>query len=221
MGNKFFYVIVGLIVVGFVAAFFLIRDYQSNPENLSESGYYPYTDIAAGDLNGPSVDLLDNENYQLNKTLEEAVTAVQEETDGVFVYHWSPVCQFCLNATPNLVEAKEQVDANLIQLNVLEYGAATQVFMIASTPTLVYYESGQEVERLEGDPGSSEIYADFMQAMMDGETFATEENLEEAEEMAEDATDIEDAMDDDGEDAVNDDADADDNSEEDTENEDN
>ena len=63
MGNKLFYVIIGLIIVGFVAAFFLIRDYQSNPDNLSESGYYPYTDIAAEDVNGPTVDLLDNENY--------------------------------------------------------------------------------------------------------------------------------------------------------------
>ncbi|HJE20139.1 MAG TPA: thioredoxin family protein [Aliicoccus persicus] len=192
MGNKLFYVIVGLIIVGFVAAFFLIRDYQSNPDNLSESGYYPYTDIAAEDLNGPTVDLLDNENYHFNQTLEEVVETVQNETDGVFVYHWSPVCQFCLNATPNLIEAKDQVDANLVQLNLLEYQMAPQVFMIASTPTLVYYENGQEVERLEGDPGNSEVFAEFMQAMIDGETFVTEENVEES-------TDIEDATDEENE----------------------
>lgn len=195
MGNKFFYVIVGLIIVGFVAAFIFIKEYQSNPENLSDSGYYPYTDIAAEDLNGPSVDLLDNENYQFNKTLEETVNLVQEETDGIFVYHWSPVCQYCLNATPFLVDAKEQVDANLVQLNLLEYQQAPQVFMIASTPTLVYYENAQEVERLEGDPGNAEAYVEFMQAMMDGETYATEENLEEAEKMNEDSTDIEEATD--------------------------
>lgn len=192
MGNKLFYVVIGIIVAGFIVAFLFIRDYQSDPENLSDSGYYPYTDIAASDLQGPTVDLLDNENYQLNRTLEETVDIVQEETDGVFVYFWSPICSFCLSATPNLVDAKDQADANLIQLNILEYSAAAQVFMIASTPTLVYYENSQEVERLEGDPGDAATYAAFMEAMIEGETFVTEDAVGE-----EDATDIEDATDED------------------------
>lgn len=190
MGNRLFYVVIAIIVAGFIAAFLFIRDYQSDPENLSESGYYPYTDIAASDLQGPTVDLLDNENYQMNRTLEETVEIVQEETDGVFVYFWSPVCSFCLNATPNLVKALDDVDANLVQLNLLEYAAGAQVFMIPSTPTLVYYENAQEVERLEGDPEDSEIFLAFMEAMLDGETFVTEDAVDE-----DAATDIEDATD--------------------------
>lgn len=190
MGNKLFYVVIGIIVAGFIVAFLFIRDYQSDPENLSDSGYYPYTDIAASDLQGATVDLLDNENYQLNKTLEETVDVIQEETDGVFVYYWSPVCQFCLNATPNLIDALDSMDTNLVQLNLLEYGAGAQVFMIASTPTLVYYENAQEVERLEGDPGDSETFLAFMEAMVDGESFVPEDAVDE-----DAATDIEDATD--------------------------
>lgn len=190
MGNKLFYVVIGIVVVGFIVAFLFIRDYQSDPENLSDTGYYPYTDIAASDLQGPTVDLLDNENYQLNRTLEETVEVVQQETDGVFVYFWSPVCSFCLNATPNLIEAFDQIDANLVQLNLLEYAAGAQVFMIPSTPTLVYYENAQEVERLEGDPEDSETFLAFMQAMVDGETFVTEDAVDD-----DAATDIEDATD--------------------------
>lgn len=190
MGNKLFYVVIGIIIAGFIVAFLFIRDYQSDPENLSDSGYYPYTDIAASDLQGATVDLLDNENYQLNRTLEETVEVVEQETDGVFVYFWSPVCQFCLNATPNLIDALDSVDTNLIQLNLLEYSAAAQVFMIPSTPTLVYYENAQEVERLEGDPGDSVTYAAFMEAMVEGETFVPADEVD-----VEGATDIEDAAD--------------------------
>ncbi|WP_250130171.1 hypothetical protein [Jeotgalicoccus sp. WY2] len=68
MGNKIFYGIIGLIVVVFVGVFLFMNNQASDPESLSDSGYYPYTDKEPDELTGPTIDLLDDENYQANKT---------------------------------------------------------------------------------------------------------------------------------------------------------
>ena len=44
MGNKLFYGIVALIIVAFVGIFIYMNNASNNPDNLSDSGYYPYTD---------------------------------------------------------------------------------------------------------------------------------------------------------------------------------
>ena len=37
------------------------------------------------------------------------------------------------------------------QLNVLEYEEAWDTYAINATPTMIYFENGQEVARIEGD----------------------------------------------------------------------
>ena len=163
MGNKIFYGIIGLIVVVFIGVFIFMNNQTSDPASLSDSGYYPYTDKEPDELTGPTIDLLDNENYQSNKTPAE-VEEIVNSGEGEFVYFWSPTCSHCQEATPLLTDALDSIDGEVTQLNVLEYENAWADWNINSTPTLVYFEDGEEVERLEGNPGSADGFEEFMTA---------------------------------------------------------
>ncbi|MCK1975998.1 thioredoxin family protein [Jeotgalicoccus huakuii] len=163
MGNKVFYGIIALIVVIFIAVFVVVSNQSSDPESLSESGYYPYTDKEPDELSGPTIDTLDNEDYQANKTPAE-VEEIVNSGEGEFVYFWSPTCVHCQEATPMLTDALDNIDNEVTQLNVLEYDQAWETYGINATPTLIYFEDGEEVERLEGNPGSTEGFEEFMTA---------------------------------------------------------
>src|SRR5699024_1872330 len=106
MGNKLFYSIIGIVVVAFVGVFLYMNNSSSEPEQLSDSGYYPYTDLETDELSGPTIDKLDDENYHYNQTLDE-VNATVDNGEGKFVYYSSPTCQHCENATPYLIDAFE------------------------------------------------------------------------------------------------------------------
>lgn len=163
MGNKIFYGIIGLIVVVFIGVFIFMNNQTSDPASLSDSGYYPYTDKEPDELTGPTIDLLDNENYQSNKTPAE-VEEIVNSGEGEFVYFWSPTCPHCLEATPLLTDALDNIDGEVTQLNLDEYREQWTTWGINSTPTLVYFEDGEEVERLEGNPGSADGFEEFMTA---------------------------------------------------------
>ncbi|GAA3722669.1 hypothetical protein GCM10022378_10890 [Salinicoccus jeotgali] len=164
MGNKIFYGIVALIIVAFVGIFIFMNSASNDPDKISDSGYYPYTDLEPEELEGATIDKLDDENYHFNKTFDETKKIIEEE-DNAFVYLWSPTCVHCIAATPFLADAFEQTDAEVTQLNVLEYDAAWSEFEIEGTPTLIYFEDGKEVDRLYGNPGNSDDYKSFIEDM--------------------------------------------------------
>lgn len=165
MGNKIFYGIIAAIVIAFIAIFVVMNNSSSDPEQLSDSGYYPYTDKEPEELSGPTIDALDNEDYHYNQTPEEVAGAI-EDGDGQYVYFWSPTCSHCQEATPLLVDAFEQAgsDEDLIQLNVLEYEEPWSTYQLEATPTLIYFEDGEEVERMTGNPGDVATYESFIAA---------------------------------------------------------
>ena len=80
------------------------------------------------------------------------------------VYYWSPTCSHCQEATPLLVDAFEQSGEDLIQLNILEYEEPWAEYEIEATPTLIYFEDGEEVERMTGNPGNVASYESFIAA---------------------------------------------------------
>lgn len=160
MGNKIFYGIIGLIVIAFIIIAVVIG---GNEKSAEDYAYYPYTDKEPEELSGPTIDKLEDEDYQSNKTPAE-VEEIVNSGEGEFVYFWSPTCQHCQAATPMLIDALDSIDGEVTQLNVLEYDQAWETYNISATPTLVYYENGEEVERLEGNPGSVDGFEEFMTA---------------------------------------------------------
>lgn len=158
MGNKIFYIIIALVIVIFAGTFFVMNSQSGDYD------YNPYTDLEAEELTGPTVDTLEDENYHFNYTPAEIEEIIQE--DESFVYYWSPTCPACQQATPLLVEAFDNQDAELNQLNIFEYEQhgidLWQPYAIEATPTLIYFENGEEVDRITGNPGDVETYETFI-----------------------------------------------------------
>ncbi|MDV2683340.1 thioredoxin family protein [Alkalihalophilus lindianensis] len=104
--------------------------------------------------------LVDDPNYQnviLPEELDETIANGGEAT----VYFYSSTCPYCKEATPRLVSLAEELDVDLVQYNLLEFDDGWNQYNIDSTPTVVHYENGEEVERIEGSTSNEEFTAFF------------------------------------------------------------
>lgn len=141
MGKKVI-IIVGAIIVLFGALFFALN-YKNEKAFEGENPY------GTEDLDQATIDQLKNPLYGnqiLPDDLLERVTSGESTT----VYFYSPTCVYCQQTTPYLVPLAEDMDVDMKKLNLLEFGTEAQPFAIQSTPTLIHYENGEEIFRLEG-----------------------------------------------------------------------
>ena len=136
-------VIIGAAVVLLFAAIIVLTN-MSNSDKMKDNPY------DTDNLQQSTIDLLDDENYQ-NIILPDDLQAKIDSGEGVFAYMFSPECGHCMNFTPKLMNVAEQEDIQIDQLNVLEYENAWTTYKLEGTPTLIYYENGEEVTRLYGD----------------------------------------------------------------------
>ncbi|WP_087973344.1 thioredoxin family protein [Oceanobacillus rekensis] len=153
MGKKML-IIIGVIVVLFIALFFVI-DYKNN--QALENSENPY---GTNDLDQATIDQLDDPLYQniiLPNDLNEKINNGEEVT----VYFYSPTCVYCQNTTPYLAPLAEDMDVDMKKFNLLEFGQEGLSYNIESTPTLVHFENGEEVSRLVGQYPEEEYEAFF------------------------------------------------------------
>ena len=142
-------VIIGAAVVLLFAAIIVLTN-MSNSDKMKDNPY------DTDNLQQSTIDLLDDKNYQ-NIILPADLQAKIESGEGVFAYMFSPECGHCMNFTPKLMNVAEQEDIQIDQLNVLEYGNAGTTYNLEGTPTLIYFENGEEVKRLVGDTDEESI----------------------------------------------------------------
>ncbi|WP_078555331.1 thioredoxin family protein [Bacillus alkalicellulosilyticus] len=118
---------------------------EGNPYNKSE-------------LHPETVKQLDNPNYQ-NIILPDELDSSISSGENVAVYFYSPTCPACQQMTPVIVPLTEENGIDLKMFNLLEFEDAWRQYQITATPTLVYYNEGQEVARVEGlrDANDSEL----------------------------------------------------------------
>ncbi|MEN2767703.1 thioredoxin family protein [Ornithinibacillus xuwenensis] len=145
--------IVGVIVVLIIALYFVI-DYKNN-KALEDNPY------GTNDLDQATIDQLDDPNYG-NQILPDDLIEQIDNGDAVTVYYYSPICVYCQNTTPYLSPLAEDMGVDMKKLNLLEFSNEVTRFGITSTPTLVYYEDGEEVIRLEGQK-TEEEYEKFFE----------------------------------------------------------
>ncbi|USK34505.1 thioredoxin family protein [Bacillus sp. F19] len=116
---------------------------------------YQQTEKAEGNpygkdkLNPATVDQLEDPNYQ-NIILPEEVDEKMDKKEDFVIYYFSPTCEHCKRTTPELMPAAEEAGVEIGQLNLLEFEDGWQQYGIEVTPTLVRYQNGKEVERVEG-----------------------------------------------------------------------
>lgn len=101
------------------------------------------------ELNPATLDQLDDPNYQ-DIILPEEVDEKIDKKEDFIVYYFSPTCEYCQKTTPVLMPAAEDAGVKIDQLNLLEFEDGWDKYGITATPTLVKYEDGKEVDRVEG-----------------------------------------------------------------------
>lgn len=141
MGKKLTIII--LVIVVLFGALYFALNYKNNK---ALEGDNPY---GTTDLEQSTIDQLDDPLYG-NQILPDDLMERVESGEPTTVYFYSPECVYCQNTTPYLVPLTEEMDVDMKKLNLLEFGNEAAPFGIRSTPTLVHYEDGKEVARLEG-----------------------------------------------------------------------
>lgn len=119
------------------------------------------------DLNPATREILNDENYQqiiLPDQLEQKVS----NQESFFVYFFASDCPHCRATTPDLMPLAEKSGVTLHQYNLREFQEGWRAYNIEFTPTLVYYENGQEKDRIVGglkSPGADNGYtlSDFQE----------------------------------------------------------
>ena len=134
--------IVGGVVVLLFAAIIVLTN-MKNADKMKDNPY------GTDELNQSTIDLLGNENYK-NIILPDALAEKVASGEGVVGYFFSPECGYCMNYTPKMMPIAKDLDIEVNQLNLLEYDT-WDTYKITATPTLIYFEDGKEVARIEGD----------------------------------------------------------------------
>jgi thiol-disulfide isomerase/thioredoxin len=130
-----------------------MRLYKTTPDKLSKS----------------TRDQLNDENYQ-RIILPDELAEKLANKESLVVYMFSPECPYCRQTTPILNEIAEEVGADYRQLNVFEFLEMWDTYNINATPTLIYFENGEEVARIEGGIGGTNTRETFRQFL---QTYAT------------------------------------------------
>lgn len=147
--------IIGAIIVVLFTAVIVLTNVSNNKKVSSESN--PYGDKS---LQQETIDQLDDENYQnimLPEELEKKIAAGED----VNAYFFSPTCVHCQAFTPKLMPIAEELEIDIAQLNVLEYGDLWEKYNLEATPTFIRFENGEEVNRFVGALEEEDLRAFF------------------------------------------------------------
>ncbi|WP_078393092.1 thioredoxin family protein [Shouchella patagoniensis] len=136
--------IIGGAVIAVFIVLVIIQNLNQNQQLENNTQY------DTDDLNSATIDQLDDPNYQNVIMPDDLENKLQDGEDAV-VYFFSPTCEHCKAATPVLMDIADDEDVTIDQFNLLEYNDEGAPYAIRSTPTLIVYEDGQEVRRLEGN----------------------------------------------------------------------
>ncbi|WNF23948.1 thioredoxin family protein [Mesobacillus jeotgali] len=131
-----------VIIIGLFAALFFLNKAQ-NEEQAEGNPYGKDT------LHPETVKQLDDPNYQ-NIVLPDELDKKLENGEDVTVYFYSPTCPHCVRTTPIVAPLAQEMDVDLIQYNLLEFEQGWNDYGIESTPTIVQYKDGKEVNRIVG-----------------------------------------------------------------------
>lgn len=147
----------GVIVAVFVLIFVL--NSQKNKDALANNPY------DTDNLKQSTIDLIDDPNYQ-NIILPDELEKKIATGEPVTAYFFSPECGYCKEMTPRLTPLAEKNDIEIVKYNVLEYEEGWNVYGIKATPTMIYFEKGQEVVRVEGAISNDQIQGFFDQVVL-------------------------------------------------------
>lgn len=147
----------GIIIAVFVLIFVL--NSQKNKDALANNPY------DTDNLKQSTIDLIDDPNYQ-NIIIPEDLKKKIATGEPVTAYFFSPECSYCKEMTPRLSPLAEKNDIEIVKYNVLEYEKGWNDYLIQATPTMIYFEDGKEVVRVEGAISNEQIQEFFDEVVL-------------------------------------------------------
>lgn len=154
------YVILSVILLLFVALYFLV-DYK-NKQAVNNNGN-PY---GKDNLRQETIDQIDDPLYQNQITPDKLAEKLKNKEDAT-VYFYSPTCIYCQRTTPVLVPLTEELNIDLLKFNLLEFEKEMKTYSIEGTPTLIHFEDGEEVGRVDGERSKEEFNAFFEEFILE------------------------------------------------------
>jgi thiol-disulfide isomerase/thioredoxin len=131
-----------LIIVGLFAALFFVNKAQ-NEEKAEGNPFGKST------LHPETVKQLEDPNYQ-NIITPDKLDEIIKNNEDATVYFYSPTCPHCVRTTPIVAPLAEEMNVDLLQYNLLEFEEGWNNYGIESTPTIIQYKDGKEVNRIVG-----------------------------------------------------------------------
>ncbi|MBM6617050.1 thioredoxin family protein [Bacillus suaedaesalsae] len=138
-----------LIFLGIIVILFGGLAFLTNYSNKQASEGNPF---GKSKLDPATVKQLDDPNYK-NQILPDELEEKLNNKESLTVYFYSPTCSHCQVTSPVVVPMAEELDFDLPLFNLLEFEDGWRDYGIKSTPTIVKYENGEEVSRVEGNVG--------------------------------------------------------------------
>jgi len=135
-------IIFATVIVVLFGGLAFLTNYQNNQK--AEGNPY-----GKAKLDPATTAQLDDPNYQ-NQILPDELKSQLDAGKTVTVYFYSPLCEYCNLATPIVAPLAEELSVDVKRFNLLEFESGYNDFGIQSTPTLVHYENGKEVNRVVG-----------------------------------------------------------------------
>jgi thiol-disulfide isomerase/thioredoxin len=136
-----------IIFSAIIIALFVGMAVLTNMQNKAKIGENnPYK---TNDLQQATIDQLDDPNYQ-NIILPEELEQKLDNNEDVTVYFFASDCPHCKVTTPVLMPLADEMGIDVVQYNLLEFQNGWNQYAIEGTPTLVRYEDGKEVARIDG-----------------------------------------------------------------------
>ncbi|MDP5274562.1 thioredoxin family protein [Chengkuizengella axinellae] len=156
-------IIYSSIAIALIVAFVIVNQLSESQANAKyEEDAERLYQTAAKNLDSETKKQLKDENYQ-NIILPDEFEQKKDSGEGFFVYFFSPTCPHCQYTTPLLNPIAEEVGVELFQYNVLEFEQGWDY--IDSTPTVVYFENGQQKDLIHGgiaDDVVANMYTQFL-----------------------------------------------------------
>lgn len=149
-----------LVITGIIVAIFGLLIFLQFYQQSEKIAGNPY---GKQDLEQSSIDALDDPEYQNIITPDNLKKKLNEEKE-VYVYFFSPICQYCQVATPMVNDVMEEEGVTMHKYSLLEFEEGWQDYAINGTPTLVHYKDGKEVARIEGAEERN-VFSSFVQDM--------------------------------------------------------
>ncbi|MCU9612561.1 thioredoxin family protein [Caldibacillus lycopersici] len=134
-------IFLGIIIIIF-GAIGLLNYYQKQAA-LKDNPY------KTNDLHASTIDQLKDKNYA-NIILPDDLKQELENGETETVYFFSPECPHCQKTTPIVAPLAKDLGIDLKMYNVLEFEEGWDDYAIKGTPTIIHFEDGKEVARIDG-----------------------------------------------------------------------